>query len=282
MRQVLLLVLLGAALLVPIAWVFARALSAPIRGFANAATRLGSDPHAPPLARDGPVEMRAAADAFNAMQQRLNRLLGERTQMIGAIAHDLRTPLARLAFRLEGLPQPLAGRVEADIAEMNAMIAAALDFLRDRSIHGERQRLDFRLLVESIVDDRSDMGLDVCLQRGEPITLLGDPVALRRAVGNIIDNAVTYGERARLALHEEHGACRLEIDDDGPGIPEALHARVFEPFFRAESSRNRATGGIGLGLSTVRAVVLDHGGDVQLVNRREGGLRVIVTMPVLH
>ena len=279
-RQVLLLVLLGAALLVPVAWSFARALSAPIRGFANAATRLGSDPQAPPLARDGPVEMRAAADAFNAMQQRLNRLVGERTQMIGAIAHDLRTPLARLAFRLEGLPQPLAGRIEADIAEMNAMIAAALDFLRDRSIHGERQRLDFRLLVESIVDDRSDVGLDVYLQRGAPITVLGDPVALRRAVGNIIDNAVTYGERARLALHEEHGACRLEIDDDGPGIPKALHARVFEPFFRAESSRNRATGGIGLGLSTVRAVVLDHGGDVQLVNRREGGLRVIVTMPV--
>ena len=106
--------------------------------------------------------------------------------------------------------------------------------------------------------------------------------SLRRAVGNIIDNAVTYGERARLTLHEEEGACRLEIDDDGPGIPEALHARVFEPFFRAESSRNRATGGIGLGLSTVRAVVLVHGGDVQLVNRREGGLRVIVTMPVVH
>lgn len=277
--QVLLLVALGVALLVPLAWWFARALAAPVQRFASAAQRLGADSHAPPLDGSGPAEMRAATEAFNTMQDRLNRLLAERTQLIGAIAHDLRTPLTRLAFRLESLPEPLAGKVEADIAEMNAMITAALDFLRDRSLRGARERLDFRLLVEGIVDDRSDLGHDVTLQRGAPVTLRGDPVALRRLVSNLVDNALKYGERARLALFAEAGQCRLVVDDDGPGIRAELRERVFEPFFRAEGSRNRDTGGIGLGLTTVRAIALDHGGEVRLENRAEGGLRVVVTLP---
>lgn len=280
--QVLLLVALGVALLVPLAWWFARALAAPVQRFASAAQRLGADSHAPPLDGSGPAEMRAATEAFNTMQDRLNRLLAERTQLIGAIAHDLRTPLTRLAFRLESLPEPLAGKVEADIAEMNAMITAALDFLRDRSLQGARERLDFRLLVEGIVDDRSDLGHDVALQRGAPVTLRGDPVALRRLVSNLVDNALKYGERARLALFADAGQCRLVVDDDGPGIRAELRERVFEPFFRAEGSRNRDTGGIGLGLTTVRAIALDHGGEVRLENRVEGGLRVTVTLPQAH
>ena len=200
--------------------------------------------------------------------------------MIGAIAHDLRTPLTRLAFRLDDLSAPLKHKVTADIDEMKSMISAALDFIRDRSMSAQRERLDFRLLVESVVDDQSDIGHDVTLQPGDAIPLTGDPIALRRMVVNLVDNALKYGQRARLRLRTIRGECSLEIDDDGPGIPEPLLQQVFEPFYRAEQSRNRDTGGIGLGLAAVRAVVLDHGGSVSLRNRPESGLRATVSLPL--
>lgn len=277
--QVMLLFGLGLLVLMPMAWLFAQALSAPIRRFGEAAKRLGNDTGAPPLAREGPAEMLQAVDAFNTMQARLNRLIHERMHMIGAIAHDLRTPLTRLSFRLDGLPSPLNEKVEADIHEMKAMISAALDFVRDRSLGVYRQRLDFRLLVESVVDDLTDVGHDVTLQSGPPITLEGDPLALRRVVMNLVDNALKYGERSRLRLRTTIEECALEVDDDGPGIPESVQQQVLEPFFRFEGSRNRDTGGIGLGLTTVHAIVLDHGGSIALRNRKDGGLRVIVTLP---
>jgi two-component system OmpR family sensor kinase len=279
-RRAMLLFALGAATLLPLAWLFARALSAPIRRFSEAARRLGRDPNAPPLPREGPTEMLVAVDSFNAMQARLNRLIQERTHMVGAIAHDLRTPLTRLAFRLEDLPQPLREKVDADILEMKSMVSAALDFIRDRALSGQREPLDFRLLVESVVDDQSDLGYDVVLQSGTPITIAGNPLALRRMVGNLVDNALKYGERARLRLRVANDTCILEIDDDGPGIPEQLQQQVFEPFFRLETSRSRDTGGIGLGLATVRAIVLDHGGEIGLGNRKGGGLRVTVSLPM--
>jgi two-component system OmpR family sensor kinase len=279
-RRAMLLFALGAATLLPFAWLFARALSAPIRRFSEAARRLGRDPNAPPLPREGPAEMLLAVDSFNSMQARLNRLIQERTHMVGAIAHDLRTPLTRLAFRLEDLPQPLREKVDADIHEMKSMVSAALDFIRDRALSGQREPLDFRLLVESVVDDQSDLGHDVVLQSGTPITIAGNPLALRRMVGNLVDNALKYGERARLRLRVANDQCILDIDDDGPGIPEQLQQQVFEPFFRLETSRSRDTGGIGLGLATVRAIVLDHGGEIGLGNRKGGGLRVTVSLPV--
>jgi two-component system OmpR family sensor kinase len=278
-RQAMWLFALGIVLLVPLAWLFSRALVAPIQRFSIASQRLGSDARADPLPLDGPREMRAAIESFNTMQARLNRLLEERTHMIGAIAHDLRTPLTRLAFRLESLPPPLGDKVNADIQEMKAMITAALDFIRERSTGGRRERLDFRLLVESVVDDQTDVGNDVTLQEGDPIVLSGDATALRRMVVNLVENALKYGERARLRLKRQAQDCTLEIDDDGPGIAHSLQERVFQPFFRIEASRNRNTGGIGLGLATVRAIVLDHGGSIGLRNRAEGGLRVAVTIP---
>lgn len=273
------LLALGILVLLPVAFLFARALAAPIRRFSEAAQRLGGDTSAPPVAREGPPEMRQAVDSFNAMQARINRLLQERTQMIAAIAHDLRTPLTRLTFRLDGLPSPLAEKVESDIQEMKAMISAALDFIRDRSLGVHRQRLDVRLLVESVVDDLADIGHDVTVQPGAAITLEGDPIALRRAVVNLVENGLKYGERVRLRLRGTGDGCVLEVDDDGPGIPETMQQQVFEPFFRLEASRNRDTGGIGLGLATVRAIVLDHGGSVALRNRKDGGLRAVVSLP---
>ena len=279
-RRALLLFVLGAATLLPLASLFARALSAPIRRFSEAARRLGRDPNAPPLPREGPAEMLMAVDSFNIMQAQVNRLIQERTHMVGAIAHDLRTPLTRLAFRIEDFPGPAREKIDADINEMKSMISAALDFIRDRSSSGQREQLDFRLLVESIVDDQGDLGHDVTLQSGAPITLSGNRLALRRMVGNLIDNALKYGHRARLRLRVMDGRCILDIDDDGPGIPGQLQQQVFEPFFRLESSRNRDTGGIGLGLATVRAIALDHGGEIELGNRKDGGLRVTISLPV--
>jgi len=280
-RRAALLFVLGAAILLPLARLFARALSSSIRRFSEAAQRLGMDPNAPPLPREGPAEMLLAVDSFNSMQARLNRMIRERTQMVGAIAHDLRTPLTRLAFRLDDLPPPLREKVDADIQEMKSMISAALDFIRDRTLTGQPERLDFRLLVESVADNQSDLGHDVTFQAGEPLTLTGNPLALRRMVVNLVENALKYGERARLRLRATGDRCVLEIDDDGPGIPDPLQEQVFEPFFRLESSRNRDTGGIGLGLATVRAIVLEHGGEITLGNRKGGGLRVAVSLPII-
>ncbi len=272
------LLALAVAALFAFSWLFARELSAPIRRFSDAARRLGRDPNAPLLAREGPAEMLAAVDSFNAMQARIKRLIQERTQMVGAIAHDLRTPLTRLAFRVDDLPPPLGDKVNADIQEMKEMISAALDFIKDRSLGGQHERLDFRLLLERVVNDQSDLGHDVTLEAGAPVTIEGTPLALRRMVVNLVDNALKYGQRARLRLRADAARCVLEIDDDGPGIPEPLQEHVFEPFFRIEASRNRDTGGIGLGLATVRAIVLDHGGEIALGNRKNGGLRITMSL----
>jgi two-component system OmpR family sensor kinase len=270
---------LGLLLMLPLAWWFSRALSAPIREFAAAADRLGRDPDAPPLERRGPAEILQATDSFNAMQSRLSRMVAERTHMVGAIAHDLRTPLARLAFRLNDIDSPLRERAAADIDEMKHMITVALEFLRDQSRSGPRERLDFQLLVESVVDDAADIGQDVVLEAGDSVMLDGDPLALRRVTGNLVGNAVKYGKRARVRVRQVDGHARLEIDDDGPGIDPEMGDKLFMPFFRGENSRNKETGGIGLGLSAARAIVLAHGGEVGLSNLESGGLRAWVILP---
>nr|WP_068829978.1 ATP-binding protein [Xanthomonas translucens] len=277
--QVALLFVAGLLAMLPLAWWFSRALAAPIRRFAEAADRLGRNPDAQPLQRSGPSEIVQAADSFNAMQARLNRLINERTHMVAAIAHDLRTPLARLAFRLEGLQPPLRDKTIADIDEMKAMISAALDFIHNDSRRSTRAPLDFRLLVESVVDDASDTGAEASFVAGQAITLDGDPLSLRRMVMNLLENALKYGKRARLQLHRDGTDCVLWIDDDGPGIDPTQHEQLFLPFFRGENSRNRDTGGIGLGLSVAHSIVLAHGGEITLTNRPEGGLRVCVELP---
>jgi two-component system, OmpR family, sensor kinase len=277
--QVGMLFAIGLLLMLPLAWWFSRALSAPIRRFATAADQLGRNPDAPPLPRTGPPELLQATDSFNTMQERLHRMVSERTHMVGAIAHDLRTPLARLAFRLDGLPSPLREKATADIEEMKTMITTALTFLRDQSQPGERERLDFGLLVESVVDDLADIGRDVRLVSCSAAMMHGDPVGLRRVVTNLVENALKFGQRARLQLICEAGHCLLQVDDDGPGIDPAQHDALFMPFFRGENSRNRDTGGIGLGLSAARAIVLAHGGTLGLQNREGGGLRAWVRLP---
>lgn len=268
-----------AAAIVPFAWALAHRLAKPIGAFAAAAERLGRDPRAAPLALSGPPEIAEAAAAFNQMQSRLNRYVDDRATVIAAIAHDLRTPLMRLELRLEEAGDDLRRTCEGDIRDMESMISATLSFVRDTSRPAARRPLDLRSLTESVTDDLSDRGANVTLEPGEAVVLDGNPAALKALLSNLISNALKYAGNADVSLDKADGQAVIEVTDDGPGIaPEDLD-RVFEPFFRGERSRNRDTGGIGLGLASVRAVARAHGGDVTVENRPEGGLRARVLIP---
>jgi len=271
--------LLIAIILTPIAYLFARRLAQPIAVFAAAAERLGRDPGAPPLPVKGPTEIAVAARAFNDMQERLARYVSDRTAMVGAIAHDLRTPLTRLRFRAEATPDDLRCRMVADIAEMEAMISGALAFVRDAGAPAQRTRLELSSLLESLADEMSDTGLDVAVERADRVVLEGDPIALRRLFNNLLDNAVKFGGLARVEVSAKPGFAVVEIKDFGIGLPAAELDRVFEPFYRHETSRSRETGGIGLGLAVVRSISRAHGGDASLANRPDGGLLATVRLP---
>lgn len=279
--QRFLLVLAAAALAVtPLAWWFARRIAAPFSEFARAAERLGRDPDAPPLDIRGSAEVSAAIAAFNLMQERLNRYVSNRTTMIGAIAHDLRTPLTRLRFRIEAAPEELKAKLSADLDEMEAMVASTLAFVQDATRQVERTRLEVSSLVETVMDEAAETGADAAVERAERAVVDGDPIALKRLVTNLVDNALKFGSSARGRVFAEAGMAIVEVDDDGPGVPESEIERAFEPFQRLETSRSRETGGAGLGLAVVRAIARGHGGEVILVNRAEGGLRARVTLPL--
>jgi len=278
--RILLTFLASLTLLLPLAWIMARRLARPIRLFAAAAERLGSDPHAPPLDETGPAEVRDAAHAFNEMQTKLNRYVEGRTQMVAAIAHDLRTPLTRLRFRAEQADSDIRDRLAADIEQMNGMISQALAYVRGETVREERALIDLGALVASIVEDLNEVGADVTLATVEPAALLGEALNLRRAVGNLVENAVKFAGAARVSVSHEHGLAVVTIEDAGPGLPDDQLEAVFEPFHRGEKSRNRDTGGTGLGLAVARGIARAHGGDVVLSNRSGGGLEARLTLPV--
>jgi two-component system OmpR family sensor kinase len=264
----------------PLAWWFARRLASPISAFARAAERLGRDPDAPPLSIRGSTEVVAAAAAFNLMQERLNRYVSNRTTMIGAIAHDLRTPLTRLRFRIEAAPDELKAKLSGDLDEMEAMVASTLAFVQDATRQVERTKLEISSLVETVMDEAAETGRDAAVERAERAVVDGDPIALKRLVTNLVDNALKFGSSARGRVFSEAGMAIVEVDDNGPGVPEGDIERAFEPFHRLESSRSRETGGAGLGLAVVRAIARGHGGEVTLQNRPEGGLRARVCLPL--
>jgi len=272
--------LTAVAVVTPLAWWLARRLAGPVTLFARAAERLGRDPAAPALDVSGPPEVAAAARAFNRMQERLRRYVEDRTLMVGAIAHDLRTPLARLAFRLEEAPDHVREAAAQDLAEMREMVAAALAFVRDMSRPLERTQLDLRALVAGRVEASRQMGEPVSAGPLADAVVDGDGASLGRVIDNLIGNAVTYGDTAYVSLRVEDGCAIVLMEDEGPGIPTPLLERVFEPFFRVEPSRNRHTGGTGLGLASARAVVLQHGGEIRLANRPAGGLCAQVVLPL--
>ena len=279
-QRTILMLLAALAAAIPFAWLLARRVAAPIGLFAAAANRIGRDPRAPPLPIEGPVEIADAAAAFNDMQRRLNAYVEDRTMMIGAIAHDLRTPLMRMSLRLESAPEEVRRGCERNLDEMQAMIRAATDYVRDVTQVGARRRLDLRSIAESVVDDHADRGQPVTLVPGEPLVMEGDALALKAALENLVGNALRYAGDAEVRVVREDDHAVLEVRDHGPGVSDDDLPRIFEPFFRGERSRNRDTGGIGLGLASVRAMARAHGGDVQLSNHDEGGVLARIILPV--
>ncbi len=280
--RIVLWLLLSAALLAPVAYIFARRLAHPFQLFADAAEQLGRDPRGTrlPVSLKGTAEINVAVSAFNEMQDRLRRYVEDRTAMVGAIAHDLRTPLTRLRFRIENVPEEARAKMAGDLDQMEEMISAALTFVRDASGPAERTPLELSSLLESVCDEMAETGSDTQVERGDKVILEGDPVALRRLFTNLLENAVKFGGRARARVYRDASSAYVEIEDDGPGIPPEDAERVFEPFYRREPSRSRQTGGIGLGLAVVRSVARGHGGDVVVSNRPGGGLTARVQLPL--
>lgn len=257
-----------------------RRAARPLSELAVAAERLGTDMAAPSLAEKGPREVRLAAQAFNEMQKRLQRFVHDRTQMLAAISHDLRTPITRMKLRAELVEDPeQRTRMSADLDEMEAMIAATLAFARDDPARESPVRLDLAALLQSLCADAAASGADVHYSGPEHIIFIARPTALKRAFANLIDNALKYGGGSWVTATERADEVTVAIEDHGPGIPEAERERVFEPFYRIEGSRSRVTGGVGLGLSMVRAAARAHGGDVTLADRPGGGLRATVILP---
>ncbi len=262
-----------------------RRMTRPVVALAAAADRLGRDVNAPPLPENGPSEVATAARAFNTMAERIRRFVGDRTQMVAAISHDLRTPITRLKLRAELLDDEEARRkILADLDEMEGMIAATLTFARDDAAAEPSVPLDLAALCRTVLDETADARPEaaeaIAYEGPEHLTITARPVALKRALANLVGNAVAYGGAARLWLDPpREGLVRLRIEDAGPGVPEDQLEQVFAPFRRLEASRNRETGGVGLGLPIARNILRAHGGDVVLRNLPRGGLAAEVTLP---
>ncbi|HUN47549.1 MAG TPA: ATP-binding protein [Stellaceae bacterium] len=271
--------LLCAITVVLFLWI-AKQFTSPIVRLAMAAERLGLDGREPPLVERGAPEVRAATRAFNEMRHRLKRLVADRTQVLAAISHDLRTPLTRLRLRVEFVEDlQLQEKMLADLAEMEAMVASTLAFAKNDVQSEPREAIDLAALLQSLSEDMTDCGQAVSYDGPAHATVQARPVALRRSLMNLLNNAVNYGRAARVRLAEAAGGAVVEIDDDGPGIPPEEQEEVFSPYYRLERSRNRETGGTGLGLSIARGIIRAEGGNIELANRPEGGLRVRVTLP---
>jgi signal transduction histidine kinase len=279
-RQFLLSMGMMAIIILAVSVWVVRRVTAPLASLSAAAERLGNDLNAPPMPESGTIETRQASHAFNTMQARLRGLIENRTRMLAAISHDLRTPLTLLRLRTENVESSTEReKMLATIAEMDAMVATTLAFARDEATEEARRPTDLAALVQSIVDDMADTGLPVRMEPAEPVVQDCRPAALKRAIRNLIDNAVKYGKKATVAIKLTPKSIGITIDDEGPGIAEQELSRVFEPFYRVEESRSPETGGVGLGLAIALSTVQAHGGEIILSNRPAGGLRSSVVLP---
>lgn len=258
-----------------------RSLTAPLRILARAAERLGVDMRAPPLPENGPREVRNAARAFNGMQQRIRRLVADRTQTLAAVSHDLRTPITRLRLRTDFVEdEEQRQRMLRDLDDMEAMVSSTLTFLGEEARTAETRVVDIAAMLDTICDEMGDSGLDVQFESdARPVLMRCRPLALKRAFTNLIDNAVKYGGKARVLLNAALTELEIDVEDAGPGIPECEQEKVFSPFYRIESSRNRETGGTGLGLTVALSAIRSHGGEIDFANLPQGGFRVSVKLP---
>jgi signal transduction histidine kinase len=262
------------------AWWIARRLTAPLRDLTLAAERFEGRGEADPVDPRGPSDIRAAIEAFNAMNRRTLALFDEKDHMLGAIGHDLRTPIASLRIRAENMgPEEERERLVATLEEMAAMLEDILVLARTGRAREPVRAVDVAALADAVVEEQRALGGAAEFRASPRAVLNVQPSLLRRAIRNLVDNAVAYGGRACVSVEDSAGEIRVVVDDDGPGIPPERLAEVLEPFRRLETSRNRELGGAGLGLAIAKAVALAHGGRLDLANRAERGLRAILVLP---
>ena len=271
-------VLLVAVLVVSL--IAVRWATRPLKTLADAADELGKNINRAPLAETGPTEVARAARAFNTMQSRLAGYLRERTQVLAAMSHDLKTPITRLRLRAELLDDAqLRNKFGNDLQEMEAMVASALDFLRGMDNGEPVQSVDINALLESLQADLLETGGSVTIEGAATVPYPGRPQALKRGLANLLENAIKYGSSAQLVVDDNAERLQISILDQGPGLPPDQLTRVFEPFYRIEGSRNRDTGGTGLGLAIAKNVAELHGGSITLRNRDAGGLAAELSLP---
>ena len=258
-----------------------RRLTAPYRMMETAVTRIGKDLKSPPIAETGSREIRAAAKAVNVMQGRLRDYVEDREHLAAALAHDLRTPLTRMRLRLELLRKsPAREALAHDLADIEDIASSVIDFAKFEVTEEKAERIDFWSLVESIADGFEEVSFDHDGTRPRGLICLARPVALKRCVTNLVQNAVTYGKKAHLSLERSQDTVTLAIRDEGPGIPQAQLDAVFGSFVRIEQSRNRQTGGLGLGLTIARNIARAAGGEISLSNNPSGGLLTELRLPL--
>jgi len=273
-----LLVLLGTVVVLSL--VAVRWLTGPLSVLATAAQQLGENINHAPLPETGPTEVERAARAFNTMQRRLQSFIADRTRILTAMSHDLKTPITRLRLRAETLEDDaLRGKFVRDLEDMEAMVTQTLEFMRDSSAAELVQRVDLMALLESLCEDYADTGKTVSLEGRIAVPYAARPLALRRCLGNLLDNALRYGERVSIRAEDGAREILIRVLDEGPGMTEADLEKAFEPFYRGEASRSRETGGTGLGLGIARNIAHAHGGDLTLKNRPGGGLEALLRLP---
>ena len=277
--------LLFLGIIAALAWIVSRMTIKPLQKLAQAATDLGADLNRPPLPEQGALEILQATRAFNSMQKQIRDYIQERTQMLAAITHDLQTPLTRIRLRLEKVEEAsLRDKLINDLSDIQSMVKEGLDLARSMDNNENWQVLDLDSLLQSICDDAQDAGHQVSLTGKTSAQISARPQSLQRCFNNLIDNAVNYGDYAKVSVklgqENEQGQVIICICDGGPGIPEDLQQKVLEPFFRIEDSRSRESGGTGLGLTIAQNIVLQHQGKLELINRAEGGLMVKLSLPL--
>ncbi|QND52958.1 HAMP domain-containing protein [Phyllobacterium sp. 628] len=258
-----------------------RRLTAPYRALESAVKRIGEDVKIPPLPEYGSTEYKSAARAVNAMQAQLREYVADREQLAAALAHDLRTPLTRIRLRLELLRKSqLRQSLMQDLNDIEAISRSVIDFATYEIVEEEQEKIDFWSLVDSIADNYPEVTFGKSSSASRKLICFGRPIALRRCITNLIDNAVKYGQSANVDLSQVENDIVLVIRDKGPGIPQEKLDEVFQPFRRVEGSRNRETGGFGLGLTIARNIAQRCGGDIVLKNDPEGGLRAELRIPL--